>query len=419
MSNAGAPITGQLKWNDNKDAVAFYSDDVLPPHASIKALVQVSFEELAGITWRPMMDNGQKAVETEEVTFTTGDAPDNIPMSNVQYTYPVVDQQYFFPGEYNQGYIQLKRGQPYLFDQSKGWKQELHLRTESGQDINPGFSYDTENKRLAWGVPALGSLVKYSLQVVNLPPASSAQQQVQQTYTAANTGDATGEGGETSILNNQAGTALTNTGTGEKMILTYNFATSQYNTFAQKLNAVNITQIIREPIYLPDVHALQVFTSYMEAFDAKELSGSEFTEGKPMINAEAILEGDAYYEKTIRPLIYDNYPYDGMARLTRQANQSLVPTWAVYPIDYYSQYANTRLPYRYHLPMQYKTDLLEIQKQLLERSLPYGVPDKYQPVVNSLFPVIEPGTYKMKLTYMMPGQRTGSSAVISMYNFIR
>ncbi|KAA2243040.1 hypothetical protein F0L74_11005 [Chitinophaga agrisoli] len=420
MNNNGANISGQLKWNDGKDAVAFYSDEILPPHATIKALVQVSFEELVGSSWRPVMDNGQRALESKEVSFTTGEAPESIPMSNVQYTYPVVDQEHFFPTESNQGYIQLRRGQSYLFDKSAGWQQELHFKAANGQITNPGFSYDAANKQLVWSSPALTNQAKYTLEIVNLPPAGSTPQQVTQGYTAANTGDTQAEGGETDIRDNKASGALTNTATGEKMILTYNFSTSQYNSFAQKMSAVSITKVIREPIFLPDVHALQTFINTIEVFDEKELTGSEFSDGQPLIKGEAVLDGEPYFEQDIKPLIYSNYPYNGMVNLPRESNQSLIPSWAILPIETYLLYPDGgRLPYRYHLPNQYKTDLVEIQTQLVSKAIYTPLPAQYKPLLNAIFPVIRQGTYKMKLTYMLPGQKPGTSTVISMYNPIQ
>lgn len=414
LAGNGGVLAGSLKWNDTKNAVALYSEEVLPPHTTVKASVVVSFEELKNGTWRPVMFEGQKSVETKEISFVTGEAPESIPLSNIQYAYPVLDQQHLYLKEHGTGYIQLKRGQSYLFDKSNGWQQVLRLKDAAGSGLKPEWTYDATNKRVNWTMPSLNPEAKYTLDIVNLPPAAgSSGQQVNTNYTVTDNGD----GGETQIRNNQASGALTNSNADEKLILTYAFGTSRYGTFAEKIRAANITLVMREPIYLPDVHALLAFTQPMETFDAQELTGSAYTDDLPLIRPLALLEGDNYYSGYIQPLIYSRYPYRGLVNLTRAKDQSLEPVWAVYPVESYLLYPDpNKLPFRYHLPKQYKTDLVEIQTQLATKVIRSALPEEYQGLLNALFPVMKQGTYKMKLSYVLPGGTPGSSTVVEMYN---
>jgi hypothetical protein len=414
LVSAGNALAGSLKWNDTKNAVALYSEEVLPPHTTVKASVVVSFEELKGGTWRPVMYDGQKSVETKEINFVTGEAPESIPLSNIQYTYPVLDQQHFYVKEYATGYIQLKRGQSYLFDKTNGWQQLLRLKDAAGAGLKPEWSYDATNKRVNWTMPALNPEAKYTLDIVNLPPAGTGTGgQVNEGYTATDNGD----GSDTQIRNNQAAGALTNSNAAEKLILTYAFGTSRYGTFAEKIRAAKVTLVMREPIYLPDVHALQVFTQTMETFDQQELTGSSYTEDLPLIRPLALLDGDIYYNQYIQPLIYSRYPYGGLANLSRTKDQSLEPVWSIYPIESYLLYPDAnKLPFRYHLPKQYKTDLVEIQTQLATKIIRSALPAEYHGMLNVLFPVMKQGTYKMRLSYVLPGGIPGSSTVVEMYN---
>src|SRR5258708_1731375 len=116
LTAGGSPIQGTLQWNDTHTVVALSTLDVLPPKKEIKSSVQVGFEKLVNGSWQKVLQNGQPIIEKQEVTFTTGAAPDYIPLSNVEYSYPVIGQLNFYKDETNTGYIKLKKGQHYLFN---------------------------------------------------------------------------------------------------------------------------------------------------------------------------------------------------------------------------------------------------------------------------------------------------------------
>lgn len=414
LTNNGNIIPAKLEWNSDKNGVALYSSEVLPAKTTVKAAVVVSFEEYKGGTWRTVMTDGARTTETKEISFVTGEAPESIPNSNIQYAYPLLDQEHFYTKEYPDGYIQLKRGQSYLFDKTKGWQQALRLKDAAGTTLTPQWNYDTANKRILWSAQALNKETKYNLAIVNLPPAGGSTQAVTENYTVTENED---NGGTTEVKNNSVDANLTNSNAAEKVILTYGFATSSYNTFADKINAAAITKVIREPIYLPDVHALQVFTVPTETFDAQELTGSQCSEYIPLIKTVAVLDADNYFNQDIKPLIYNNYPYNGLVTLSRDSGRALIPDWAVYPVEsYLLNPDNTRLPFRFHLPKQFKTDLVSIQTQLANKAIFNKLPDNYMSILNSLFPVIRQGTYKMKLIYVLPGGMTGTNTVVDMYN---
>lgn len=94
----------------------FMAEDVLPPNKKLKAIVAVSFMEKKNGLFQTLTVNGQKATEQEERTFTTGTAPNTIPINNILYAYPVSGQQNYYTKESDKGYIKLQRGRDYLFD---------------------------------------------------------------------------------------------------------------------------------------------------------------------------------------------------------------------------------------------------------------------------------------------------------------
>ena len=110
----GALIQGKLIWSKDQQSVRFQPKEVLPPNSKLTAVVRVAFEELVGGSWMQVQTSGKPAVEEKQVSFTTGGAPQNIPVQNIVYAYPVLDQRHLLPRESSRGYIQLQLGQKYL-----------------------------------------------------------------------------------------------------------------------------------------------------------------------------------------------------------------------------------------------------------------------------------------------------------------
>jgi hypothetical protein len=107
-------LQGDLEWNAEKDVVAFNSYEILPPEKKLTLEVQVSFKEKKNGSWQTVTDNGKTVTEVLKTTFTTGKAPDYIPISNVKYSYPLPMMFNYYQNETDIGYIQLDKGQGVL-----------------------------------------------------------------------------------------------------------------------------------------------------------------------------------------------------------------------------------------------------------------------------------------------------------------
>ena len=94
VTKEGTPIQGDLEWNENNDVANFVSSDILPPNTALNIKVAVSFQEKQGSSWVTLAQDGKPAKEVVERNFTTGEAPDYIPLTNIVYCYPVIDQDY-------------------------------------------------------------------------------------------------------------------------------------------------------------------------------------------------------------------------------------------------------------------------------------------------------------------------------------
>ena len=417
----GIPIRGKLEWNQNNDAVNFVSFDVLPPKKTLKVSVNVSFQEKRDGNWISMSENGKVAQEQEERTFTTGEAPDNIPLRNISYCYPVIDQKYFHKNERNSGYIKLKRGQGYLFHPESDWQQSLQVISASGsaQKTN-SVSYNASNQMVKFNLPQLENKQKYIIKMISKAPKQQNLGDQNNRYSGLNTGQ---QGNSIQIRNREAQTTLQEDL--ETELITYSFATSRYNTFAEKINAKEITGYVID-IVATGVYALEANGASPEPFDLIELKGSAYTNFSPLIQTEAILT-DSYYKNKIHPLLYENYPLESGFTVNRNTNLlGLPPKKAIevlpayiFDLEYASnnQYIKNRIPYRYNLNYYYKQDYIDIISKIVNA---YSqTPDRYQRynyLINGIFPLMPNGIYPVKMSYLLPGGIKGSSNTL---NFIK
>ena len=139
-------------------------------------MVKVSFDEKIGSNWVPVTEDGLPVIEEKEVKFTTGDAPRKIPLRNIEYMYPIVDQQYMLPKESTTGFVQLDKGQQYLF--GNGFSDELYFIDEGGVKTKANFSYNTAEKRLILHSTFLDNEKKYTYALITLNPSDVEDDQV-------------------------------------------------------------------------------------------------------------------------------------------------------------------------------------------------------------------------------------------------
>lgn len=409
----GIQIHGKTTWNNSNDLVTFQPDDILPEKSDFTLDVKVSFQEYVNGNWKTVMDNGQPAVEAKSIKFTTGTAPNHIPLNNIAYCYPLIDQKYFYSNESNQAFVVLKQGQPNLFAAKEGFTQKAVFKS-SNTSTAAKITYN--DKRIGIEIPTLLQGKLYSMVLLNVAPQSAIGSNVSEKFETQNLGDDS----SAEIKNN----TLTQTATtGEDVeILNYSFNTSNYKTFAEKIKAKTSTQTIVDPIYT-DVHALQSANTGSEPFDIVELLGNSYTDNKPMINVEAILD-DAYYLNEIYPILYQGYPLKPEITVNRAtAVIGTPPTKGIEVMSWYQSYlANDpksflleeRLPFRYNLVSYYKEDFNALRFKVSN----YYVNSQdasYNVILTRPFPDLKTGTYKMKLTYTLPDGTVKSNATFS-YN---
>ncbi len=409
ITKNGNKIKGDIEWNSHNDVMSFYSHEILPPNSKLKSYVQLHFEEFINGRWEVIKNDGKISLETKEVNFKTGAAPVTIPLNNVAYMYPVYEQQNFFIEEYKQGYINLKKGQSYLFEETSNWKKNILITSQEDVVLNAVFKYNSKQKQIVFERPEnMKTSSNYKLEVVLVPPTIAVSSNVDTIVNRKELGGS--NSGNTIEIKSKKAKATLSSGE-QRKLLAYNFHTSDYKTFKRKMNVMRERKKLYNHITYPYGLALLSGIDKLEPFDIVELKGSIYTNNKPLVVAQAVLE-DAYYKNVIYPLLYQNYPLRGKFTVDRETDKvSVPPVEGVEPISWYLSYLEQGLtgetslynPYRYNLTNYYYQDYLAIQYKLVN-SGNYDVPESSKKLITDGFPLMKKGKYKTTLKYVLPGQ---------------
>ncbi|WP_164126149.1 hypothetical protein [Sphingobacterium luzhongxinii] len=420
LTHQGQVIDGAMRWNESKNLVSFYSKEILPPHSDITATVRVAMQQLNGGSWQTQYENGTKIEETKTITFKTGDAPYYVPLHNIEYMYPVKDQQSYYIGESKSGFVQLKRGQQYLFTDP----QSIALVVaDKGQEKEVAVKYDISKSRLSFNMPEMRASQSYKALLVNKNPdpekiSSSSAEYVSKTDE---------QGNQMQVSNRQAQSATRNDL--RHTYLEYDFKSSQYNTLSKKLDAIPG----KKPsfgIMGIDIIDLHVKTDAYESFESVELIGSEFTGGQALIQVEAKPAGEKYYENVIYPLLYKNYPIDSYVTITHRdvSELGIIPVKGIRVDNTVlsdivagksSGYHTGYLPWVYNLFFYYKQDFLDVQNKAVNRYLGQPEGSRFKHLIEGTFTYPFQGKYRTQYRYVLPDGTVGTTKDISYENEVR
>jgi hypothetical protein len=417
VDEAGNNVIGEFVWNNDKTKLSFYSHEILKPNSNFTAYVSLNFEEFISGTWRTIYTGGVKSVEKREVKFRTGEAPDNIPMENIEYTYPVVDQYNFFAQEHNKGFVRLQRGQSYLFENDMIYTANF-LSEDGGLTTIP-LTYNAADKQLNYNIPA--SLTRNK--VHNLILAAKVKDAADKSKTGSTAYKQTGDADNSVSVRERSSDELIRDDIG-KELLAFAFRTSTYPTFEKRIKGIN-----KKSDYFNRISSSLIGLGYsvsnMEAFDIAELQGTKYSGYLPLVKAEATLE-DVYYKEDIYPYLYKDYPKYGIGITRRETNETglgIPPKYAVEVSPEYiyavnnnnKDYMGNVFPYEYNLQIYYSRDFYDMR----DGQASYFVNTGNMPILldyNILF--IRGGNYRTKLSYILPDGTVTSSAYFDFKNSI-
>lgn len=421
--DANNVIAGKQDWNSEQTVLAFNAHDVLPPQKKLVVKVQVSFEEQRGAEWVAVVVDNRKYVESREISFESGNAPDYIPTSNIEYSYPLVNQLNYYKDESVQGYIKLKKGQPYLFDLGSEWSQQGRVTSSAQQAESFELNYIASAKEVRFQLPDLNLDQIVDFELLNVPTQSTGEVD---RNVKLDSSRVIAKGGAKLVARAAEGSIAE---LQEKQIYTSNFRTSKYPTFESKIKAQVISRTSMEILFLWEGLYSNSTIQSDEAFSKEELVGNTFTKFKPTVRLEADLANNNYYEEEIFPLVYDSYPIDGNIRINHRNVDSLgiVPTKAVrirqnnrsltlteeHILSGNYQPTDQGMMFQYFLPPVMYFDFKDIQSQVVNRYISHStVSSRVEKLIWGQFPLQPSGQYNILAQYYLPGRNEPNSEVL-------
>ncbi|MDJ1470992.1 hypothetical protein [Xanthocytophaga flava] len=419
-------VNAVLEWNEKMDVVALNTPETLPQETSLIVRAKIHWEKKEQSGWTALKDeNGQIDYEVKESNFVTGKAPDYIPEENIAYSYPVKNQYHLYKKEHGQGYIKLKKGQAYLFDEKDNvtsWKYTTRFEAGSGTLVESPLSYQKSESTVLFALPeALANATVYKLTLIKTPQASEAvDANVKRSSSEKVSGDNTVE----VTTNTLEGTAVNNV---EKNLYASAFRTSMYNTLADKLNSLSDRQD-RLDIASGNTLVIGKVMTGEETFDEAEIKGNGTVQ--PLVQVEASPDNN-WYSKTIYPLLYEHYPLDNTVTVSRpSAAQTGVPPLKGVKLQYMNGQSTYRLTDNqvsagyaaaqggqillgYYLDYYVLQDYSELTNKAIARYLDTKAPSG--PGWEQLRTVkgytnLEKGSYPVILKYVLPGSEQVTSS---------
>jgi hypothetical protein len=243
-----------FKWNSDKTQLTLIPQISYPENAEVIAIASVRLQYSKGGAW---VNSGE--IEKDTTKFKTKLEPVSIPVSNVQYAYPMPAMKNYYKNESNMGYIRLlslplkpMRLAPnytynvVFFDGGTEVARATTV-TVNNQSSTDQFSYTIPNGSLQNGKVYTLKLIKVKM--------------VEQTRDIADETDATRNIGTYAELSK------------DTTILQYNFTSSKFSTFEQKMAYYNITEV--EVAGNNVVHILTPNSKDVAANSAEEFSDME------------------------------------------------------------------------------------------------------------------------------------------------
>jgi hypothetical protein len=348
--------------------------------------------------------------ESKTAAFATAAPLDHIPENNVAAAYPQNGMANFYRREYSreEGFIELRTGQPELFhDLPEGYTQRMRLTDASGQTRFFDIRYDGFNNRLTFPLDA-GSLANdavYRLDIVRLPAGGAGVE------TGA---DGPGVSGNAEIS--------ADTPAGERSLYSLYFRTSKYDTFSEKMEAVTGGGTAVSNLGVP----------YWDAAEAEYFDNLETGDG----GGEALVDftvdlNNAWLENDIAPLVDQLAGFlceGGVEAGLIDLEKSLEvfsfkgnPDLSVRPDHLAGGYApnlRQRLNFGLEKAVERKLEALRAEAMnCYSRNAEAAVDecggggpqtpcpglDGFFEVYNALAPAMRAGTYKVEVTYQLPG----------------
>ncbi len=428
-------IEGKLKWNDEKDLVAFSPKDVLPSETTVKIKVKAHWQEYKNGSYVNLTSNGQLAEEVKELSFVTDKAPDYIDPTNVVYSYPQNGQYNYYQNEHPHGYIKLNQAQSYLW-RGKQNSQQVNYEVffnemPMGDTIKVALKADTINARLSFDMPTgLSKEKAYRLSVWRVVKNQelALNNNVATTTKDISTNDrATITKVEKSIVG-----GLTNAIS--KDLYDSYFRVSRYNTFTEKMAQIPSTKVVMYDSVNFNVanRLIGLKLELEETLDGFELNDTEHAAQMVEINSVPFdqITSDNWVRRELFPQIYENHPYKYEShtfRIKRDISEHGLIPLKKFRNQYYKQELKTDVQdlmngnvstealnnyFWYDVSYYSYQDYKELENQMAAVIRGGYYPPSIKSIHIDTYKPIKLGTYNLEFNYRPPGMSAPTSKSI-------
>jgi len=304
------------------------------------------------------------------VDFQDGTERPMFTIDDVQYAYPAPDQQYFLKGEHPTGFIKLARNFDYVFTNSNMTFRARLLVDEVVEATVP-ITWNASTTTMSWTLPNLENSTLYTFELI-------------------------------SVSNGN-----------EMIIWSYDFRTSMFSTFAEKMEKVVITNTYRNSLLISGlVRFLWGNMVSSEGFDQSDIIGVKYTQNKPLIVVKSALT-DNYHRNIIAPMLYEKYPFGGAVKYSREEGQSIIPDWAIVKSDNYDYNTTAVFPWVHFLAPTYFEDFNDAKRQLATNPTAQATYGHLFPID---FPILPNGdNYTLNFSYTLPNGVVTDSSVVKTF----
>ena len=319
-------VPGRINISSDNFSAYFSSHDMLAGNTNYKLDVAAYGEEFIDGLWEPAVKNdGSLITQSESTNFKTGAAPNKIEDSHVAYSYPIDGQGFFLQDECRSGKVQLKTGMPHLFARTFGYDMELIARfiPALGEEVTKEvpFTYNSGSRSLLFDIPDLQNNTSYYVQFVK-------KQTLKQADDSKDAGSDKGNESDENPLTRVSDIEVYETGSeemiieermivknrvreSERILYTYLFRTSKYNTLQAKLNSFNYI-VTNSGFYSNNMEVHKAVYEGNESFGYYDLHPVEWNKSDavhtfgPLLKVRGALRAATWHNLFVNPKVYDN-----------------------------------------------------------------------------------------------------------------
>jgi hypothetical protein len=424
----GQVAAGTTQYGNDSKVYMLKPGEPFESRKDVEVYAKVGFKKKTGEKWSYVTGaDGKPVYEEKTESFTTGERPKEILPEHVKYSYPVSGQYNFYPNEHKGGYLFITENYAYLFttDKPEGFKQMLRIEDIDGQRTDRPFTHragTTSGIRFEIDfamdeVPFVNDKI-YKLAIVNVPEQVNADAGSNVTTVTSDL-----EGADDVQVNRQkAEGALVQLN--EKEIYALHFRSSSYNTFVEKMNAMSLrpSGLWQEyPFVYNIISNVSDYATPAEMFDIAEIEVHDTLQR--LIVVTPLYQQTKWYTGQVGPLMYNaallrDAGMEGMQLTTANVSNYVTKTACISVSDDMVN-TNTR-PYispggslQYRATYYVDRDYSKLKNILANKVMTQGAVSEAAEALlqTDNIPLLENGTYPVKISYTLPGTRQVTSSV--------